>query len=133
MVYIINKSDLAKTNNDFLSKLKELSSEIIELSCLYIDRREYYIKQIISPIQSIVKQTAESKISLLGEILPPNSFTMFIVPIDSQAHKSRLILSQGQTIRDILDNSSAVQVLKDSEFPRFISISHSLLIWLNAI
>lgn len=121
LIYIINKSDLVKTNEDFLSKLKEFSSDIIELSCLFIDQREYYVNQIISSIQSIVKQISESKISLLGDILSPNSFAIFIVPIDSQSPKGRLILPQVQAIRDVLDNNSAVLVLKDSEFSQFIS------------
>lgn len=122
LIYIINKSDLANTSKNFLSKLREFSSEIVELSCLYFDRREYYIKQITNSIKSIVEQISESKISLLGDILPPNSFAIFIVPIDSQAPKGRLILPQVQAIRDVLDNNSAVLVLKESEFSRFISI-----------
>ncbi|MGQ9819732.1 MAG: [FeFe] hydrogenase H-cluster maturation GTPase HydF [Candidatus Kapaibacteriales bacterium] len=120
LIYIINKSDLAFSDEKFLSKLKEFSSEIIELSCLYNESREFYTKQIIKSIQSIFEQASESKISLIGDILPPGGFAIFIVPIDSQAPKGRLILPQVQAIRDALDNNSAVLVLKDSEYSKFI-------------
>jgi len=42
--------------------------------------------------------------TLIGDLLPPGSTVLMVVPIDSAAPKGRLILPQVQLIRDCLDN-----------------------------
>ena len=54
---------------------------------------------------------------LLGDIITPGYLIVFIIPIDSQAPKGRLILPQVQSLRDTLDNDSIGIVVKETDYP----------------
>jgi [FeFe] hydrogenase H-cluster maturation GTPase HydF len=53
---------------------------------------------------------------LLGDLMPAGGLAVFVVPIDLEAPKGRLILPQVQAIRDCLDSDSAVMVVKEREY-----------------
>lgn len=54
--------------------------------------------------------------TIFGDLAPAGSTVMMIVPIDFEAPKGRLILPQVQAVRDGLDNSQIVTVVKESEY-----------------
>ena len=54
--------------------------------------------------------------TIFGDLAPAQSFVVMIVPIDFEAPKGRLILPQVQAIRDGLDNSQIISVVKESEY-----------------
>lgn len=53
--------------------------------------------------------------SLLGDIIGNGDTVVLVTPIDSEAPEGRLILSQVQMIRDILDNDAVAVVLKEDK------------------
>ncbi|HUW30033.1 MAG TPA: redox-sensing transcriptional repressor Rex [Planctomycetota bacterium] len=53
--------------------------------------------------------------SIVGDLVPPGELVVFVVPIDLEAPKGRLILPQVQAIRDILDCDSYCIVVKERE------------------
>lgn len=120
ILIVINKCDIENPNENFLSKIKEFSEDYIKISCFIPENREEFINQIKSSIKKIVNKISGIELPLLGDILPSGSYAIFIVPIDSQAPKGRLILPQVQAIRDVLDNNSAVLVLKDTEYSEYL-------------
>ena len=60
-------------------------------------------------------QDEEKEETILGDLLPPNSKVIMVVPVDSEAPKGRLILPQVQLIRDCLDNGIKSYVVRDTE------------------
>lgn len=54
--------------------------------------------------------------TIFGDLAPAGSTVVMIVPIDFEAPKGRLILPQVQAIRDGLDNSQIVTIVKESEY-----------------
>lgn len=54
--------------------------------------------------------------TVFGDLAPAGSTVVMIVPIDFEAPKGRIILPQVQAIRDGLDNSQIVTVVKESEY-----------------
>lgn len=52
---------------------------------------------------------------LIGDLLPPNSTVVMVVPVDSAAPKGRLILPQVQLIRDCLDHGIKCFVTRETE------------------
>lgn len=54
--------------------------------------------------------------TIFGDLAPAGSTVVMIVPIDFEAPKGRLILPQVQAVRDGLDNSQIVTVVKESEY-----------------
>ena len=53
--------------------------------------------------------------TILGDLLPYNSTVIMVIPIDSEAPKGRIILTQVQLIRDCLDNGIKSIVVRDTE------------------
>ncbi|MBQ7284998.1 MAG: [Alphaproteobacteria bacterium] len=54
--------------------------------------------------------------TVFGDLIPVGGTVIMIVPIDFEAPKGRLILPQVQAIRDGLDNSQIVTIVKESEY-----------------
>jgi len=53
--------------------------------------------------------------SIVGDLVAPGELVVFVVPIDLEAPRGRLILPQVQAIRDILDCDSYCIVVKERE------------------
>lgn len=53
--------------------------------------------------------------TIIGDLLPPGDLAVFVVPIDLEAPKGRLIMPQVEAIRDVLDNDAYVMVVKERE------------------
>lgn len=51
--------------------------------------------------------------AILQDLLSPGELALLVVPIDLEAPKSRLILAQVQTIRDVLDGDAICMVVKE--------------------
>ena len=72
-----------------------------------LDLREALIK--VTPLEIINPPT------ILGDLVNAGDMVTFVVPIDKEAPKGRLIMPQVQSIRDILDNDSYCMVVKERE------------------
>ncbi len=52
---------------------------------------------------------------IAGDLVPPKSTVILVIPIDKEAPKGRIILPQVQTLRDLLDSDCPVYVVKETE------------------
>ena len=52
---------------------------------------------------------------IAGDLIPPGSTVILVIPIDKEAPKGRIILPQVQTLRDLLDSDCLSYVVKESE------------------
>lgn len=52
---------------------------------------------------------------IAGDLIPPKSTVILVIPIDKEAPKGRIILPQVQTLRDLLDSDCLTYVVKESE------------------
>ena len=64
-------------------------------------------------IKELEKQNRDDE-TLLGDLLPPHSSVVLVIPIDSAAPKGRIILPQVQVIRDCLDHDIKAYVTKET-------------------
>ncbi len=68
--------------------------------------------------QALIKLLPEDFVNppkIAGDLIPPKSTVILVVPIDKEAPKGRLILPQVQTIRDLLDSDCLVYTVKETE------------------
>ena len=101
---VMNKADL-EVENESRS----------EQNVIYVSAKTgKNIHQLKEKIAECAK-TEEGKKRIVGDLLKPYDFVVLVVPIDEAAPKGRLILSQQQTIRDILDAGAVSIVVKDTE------------------
>ncbi len=71
-------------------------------------------------IISLVDEDYITPPPLIGDLIPPGGHAVFIVPIDIEAPKGRIILPQVQAIRDMLDADGMVTVVKEHQYKKTI-------------
>ncbi len=120
LVIVVNKTDIAVPDDAFLSVLSARSKRIVACSSVDMSGRDAAVIALKKHFLDACPEEFLSPPHLIGDLLPPGSFAVLIVPIDLQAPKGRLILPQVQTIRDALDNDAGVVVVKEREYPAML-------------
>lgn len=73
--------------------------------------------------ETLVKLLPEDFVNspkIAGDLVPPQSTVILVIPIDKEAPKGRIILPQVQTIRDLLDSNCMPYVVKETELKQAI-------------
>lgn len=115
VLIVINKTDLRQPSTNHLNLLRRKSNWILTVSCSDEKKRQVYLEDLKKHLLEAAPADFIGTPSLIGDLLPPGSLAVLVVPIDLQAPKGRLILPQVQTIRDVLDNDAATLVVKERE------------------
>lgn len=115
VLIVINKIDLRQPSAGHLNLLRQKSNWILTVSCSDEKKRQGYLEDLKKQLLQAAPADFVGAPSLIGDLLPPGSLAVLVVPIDLQAPKGRLILPQVQTIRDALDNDAATLVVKERE------------------
>lgn len=115
VLIIVNKIDLQAPSSDYLNLLREKSRSVITVSCTDSSGRDSFLNDLKRGLTDLLPADFNAAPSLIGDLLPPGSLAILVVPVDSQAPKGRLILPQVQTIRDALDYDAATLVVKEKE------------------
>jgi len=116
VITVVNKIDLKTPSEEFLSRIREKSGRVISCSSLDTANRDKYLNILKKHVLDVCPDEFLNPHPLIGDLLPAGGLAVFIVPIDLQAPKGRLILPQVQAIRDILDNDAAVMTVKEREY-----------------
>jgi len=117
---VVNKTDLKPPQEDFLAEINKETAGVMACSSLGRDGREEAVKTLKKYLLENAPDSFLNPAPLIGDLLPAGSLAVFIVPIDLQAPKGRLIMPQVQAIRDALDNDAAVTVVKEREYRYFL-------------
>lgn len=108
-ITVFNKSDLLK-------EIPEASDNEIYVSAAK-NSNIYELKEKIGLLKPEAEQTR-----IVGDLINPDDHVILVTPIDEAAPKGRLILPQQQTIRDILDSSGIVSVVKETELTSVLKL-----------
>lgn len=111
IIAVLNKADISSPSATLLEKLNSLKISYVET----VAKDGKGISEFRDILIKNVPEEFISEKSIIGDLLPPGSMAVLVVPIDLEAPKGRLILPQVQTIRDILDNDSYCMVVKERE------------------
>ena len=118
LIIVFNKIDTYTPDRDVIEGAKKVG-KVIEVSSISNNRDEYF-KRFKNALVSVVPEDFIRPQPLIGDLLPSGGHAIFIVPIDLQAPKGRLILPQVQAIRDSLDADAVVSVVKEREYRYFL-------------
>ncbi len=117
LIVIVNKCDLnEETDHDSGIDPSVPRDRILAFSATDFQNRDFYINQFKQTLITLVPEDFLTPPPLVGDLLPPGGHAIFIVPIDIEAPKGRIILPQVQAIRDVLDHGCQVTVVKESEY-----------------
>lgn len=121
-IIIVNKIDTQQPTPDFLLMLKSKARNIVLCSSIQKDKQDFYLNEIKNALMLVLPDDFTHPMPLAGDLVPPGGVAVFIVPIDLQAPKGRLILPQVQAIRDILDNDAISIVVKEREYSHVLNM-----------
>lgn len=115
-IVVFNKHDIARPTSDLIAQLaQELSpakrSAIVALTAT----SGAGIHELRQALIDNVPEGFLDQRPLVGDLVPPGSMTVLVVPIDMEAPRGRLILPQVQAIRDLLDHDAQCLVVKERE------------------
>lgn len=131
VIIAVTKTDLSAPTDEFRALLRRKCPRVLECSCRPPDagmpaspERERCVSVFIRHLVSVCPDEFLNPPTILGDLLPQDSrvpLVVLVVPIDIEAPKGRLILPQVQTIRDCLDSRAVCAVVRESEYPAFLS------------
>lgn len=102
---VVNKSDIKKITLDGYKNV--IYTSVKEDEDLVYKFKDALVKLLPDDFVNSPK--------IAGDLVPPKSTVILVIPIDKEAPKGRIILPQVQTLRDLLDSDCLTYVVKESE------------------
>lgn len=109
---VINKNDVQEIKRNKLDEIYKLTDNVLITSALTDEDLTYKFKE------KLVKLLPEDFVNtpkIAGDLIPPKSTVILVIPIDKEAPKGRIILPQVQTLRDLLDSNCLNYIVKETE------------------
>jgi len=110
-VIVFNKVDLTEPRPDVLTRLAKKKARTVRTVAATGEG-------ILDFRQALLDSAPEDFVShptIVADLVGPGEIAVFVVPIDKEAPKGRLILPQVQSIRDLLDNDSCCLIVRENE------------------
>lgn len=126
---VTDKFELEECEKNLISKLENLNIKYMivvnKQDNGFEDNEKFFVTSTIKD-KNLTERFKKFLIKLLpdeilnspkiaGDLVPPKSVVILVIPVDKEAPKGRLILPQVQTIRDLLDSDCIPVCVKDSE------------------
>ena len=114
-IIVLNKIDTHKVDQNIVNRFEHNH-------CISITTRN---KSSIQLIREAILAVAPNEFfvskQLVGDLLNPGDIVIYVIPIDSEAPKGRLLLPQVQALRDSLDKNAISIVVKLEELKQVLS------------
>ena len=111
-IIVVNKTDLQNISDEKLAELQKFTPNIILTSVINDDDIIFKFKRMLI---KLLPDDFVNTPKIAGDLIPPKSTVILVIPIDKEAPKGRIILPQVQTLRDLLDSDCLSYVVKESE------------------
>ena len=111
-IVIVNKLDKQNILPEKLHEIEQYSENIILSSAKNDSELIYKFKE---KLVKLLPDEFVNSPKIAGDLIPPKSTVILVIPIDKEAPKGRIILPQVQTLRDLLDSDCLSYVVKESE------------------
>lgn len=115
VLVVFNKADLLKDREKFEKSLPQGKFKFIFSVAGDISRRDETVNSIKEFLLSA--SGAKKEKPVLSHLLPAGGLAVFIIPIDKEAPKGRIILPQVMAIRDLLDADMASVSITEKNWP----------------
>ncbi len=114
---LVNKTDLKDITEEKLSEIYTLTPHTLVTSAANDGELVFKFK---AEIVKLLPDDFVNSPKIAGDLVPPKSTVILVIPIDKEAPKGRIILPQVQTIRDMLDSDCLSYIVKETELKQAI-------------
>jgi [FeFe] hydrogenase H-cluster maturation GTPase HydF len=117
IIVVFNKIDLARPKAAILDSLAAQKVKVVQtVATKNIGVLDFRQALLDSAPEDFINNPV-----ILADLVGRGGMAVFVVPIDKEAPKGRLILPQVQSIRDLLDNNSYCVVVNEKELESALS------------
>lgn len=103
VISVVNKIDSGEINSSDFQFLSNNSNFVLKTSAI---KKDNFVQEFISALIKVLPDEFVNSNVILSDIVKENETVVFVIPIDKEAPKGRLILPQVNAIREMLDNNS---------------------------
>lgn len=114
-IVVINKSDIEEISDDKYKKIVENVKDGTSILKTSAKTDEDIVFKFKAKLVKMLPEDYVNSPKIAGDLVPPQSTVILVIPIDKEAPKGRIILPQVQTIRDLLDSNCLTYVVKVPE------------------
>ena len=118
VITVVNKTDLCEINSSDFQFLLNNSNVVLKTSAI---KKDNFVQEFISALIKVLPDEFVNSNVILSDIVKENETVVFVIPIDKEAPKGRLILPQVNAIREMLDNNSVSIVTTPDNLKEAIS------------
>ena len=118
VITVVNKTDLCEINSSDFQFLLNNSNVVLKTSAI---KKDNFVQEFISALIKVLPDEFVNSNVILSDIVRENETVVFVIPIDKEAPKGRLILPQVNAIREMLDNNSVSIVTTPDNLKEAIS------------
>ena len=118
VITVVNKTDLCEINSLDFQFLLNNSNVVLKTSAI---KKDNFVQEFISALIKVLPDEFVNSNVILSDIVKENETVVFVIPIDKEAPKGRLILPQVNAIREMLDNNSVSIVTTPDNLKEAIS------------
>ena len=118
VITVVNKTDLYEINSSDFQFLLNNSNVVLKTSAI---KKDNFVQEFISALIKVLPDEFVNSNVILSDIVKENETVVFVIPIDKEAPKGRLILPQVNAIREMLDNNSVSIVTTPNNLKEAIS------------
>lgn len=118
---VVNKSDVEEISDVALEKVKSVVGENTPILKTSATSDKEIVFKFKAKLVKMLPEDFVNSPKIVGDLVPPKSTVILVIPIDKEAPKGRIILPQVQTIRDLLDSDCLSYSVKVSELAEAIN------------
>lgn len=118
---VVNKSDVEEISDVALEKIKSVVGENTPILKTSATSDKEIVFKFKAKLVKMLPEDFVNSPKIVGDLVPPKSTIILVIPIDKEAPKGRIILPQVQTIRDLLDSDCLSYSVKVSELAEAIN------------
>lgn len=118
---VVNKSDVEEISDVALEKVKSVVGENTPILKTSATSDKEIVFKFKAKLVKMLPEDFVNSPKIVGDLVPPKSTVILVIPIDKEAPKGRIILPQVQTIRDLLDSDCLSYSVKVSELVEAIN------------
>ncbi|MDD2804436.1 MAG: [FeFe] hydrogenase H-cluster maturation GTPase HydF [Elusimicrobiales bacterium] len=116
LIVLVNKTDIAGPSPELAAVLAARGLEPILCSAVTAGLREAAVSAVKDRLLKLARPVGAPG-AILGDLVAPGQTVVFIIPIDKEAPKGRIILPQVQAMRDLLDHGVFFLTCREHEYP----------------
>lgn len=121
IMVVVNKSDVEEISDVALEKIKSVVGENTPILKTSATSDKEIVFKFKAKLVKMLPEDFVNSPKIVGDLVPPKSTVILVIPIDKEAPKGRIILPQVQTIRDLLDSDCLSYSVKVSELVEAIN------------